>query len=252
MSHDDTILKALAGRFIVIDGPDGCGKSTQQTMLAQRLTSQGLDVVCCRDPGGTVIGDRIRSVILDYDIEPMNVRCETLLFMASRAQLVAEVIGPALARGKTVVCDRFVSSTCAYQGAAGFDPRRVIDLAWHAIGELWPWLTILVDVDTDVAFARIGRPSGRFKPSYREAGQSVLFADAVHDAMELRSPEYHRRVRQNFLDLEVYYPAPIIRVDGQPPPDVVHRSVMEAITRHVARHGTPSTQGPAGADQGAS
>lgn len=247
MSQADAILMGLAGKFIVLDGPDGCGKSTQQSMLAERLMQLGLEVVCCRDPGGTVIGDRIRSVILDYDIEPMNVRCETLLFMASRAQLVGEVIGPALAQGKTVLCDRFVSSTCAYQGAAGFDPKRVIDLAWHAVGGLWPWLTLIVDVETDVAFARIGRPAGRLKPSYRDTGQTVLFTDAVHDAMEMRSPEYHRRVRQNFLDLAPYYPAPIVRVDGQPPAEVVHRSVIEAIVHHVARHRATPTQGPAGA-----
>ncbi|MCG3132054.1 MAG: Thymidylate kinase [Phycisphaerae bacterium] len=226
-------LASLSGRFLVLDGPDGCGKSTQQAMLAERLTDAGLDVVCCRDPGGTAIGDRIRSVLLDYDLDAMNVRCETLLFMASRAQLVAEVIQPALASGKVVLCDRFVSSTCAYQGAAGFDPRKVIDLAWHAVGNLWPSLTILIDVDTDEAFRRIGRPQGRLKPAYREAGQTVLFTDAVHDAMESRSPEYHRRVREFFLELPGYYPRPVVVVDGTGPAEAVGERVFEAVRDHA-------------------
>ncbi len=234
MTRRDSSLTALAGRFIVLDGPDGCGKSTQQHLLAQRLTQEGLDVVCCRDPGGTEIGDRIRSVLLDYDLDRMDVRCETLLFMASRAQLVGEVIRPALEAGKVVLCDRFVSSTCAYQGAAGFDPHKVLDLAWHAVGNLWPWMTVILDVDTDVAFARIGRPAGRLKPSYREAGQSALFSDAVHDAMESRSPEYHRQVRENFLALPNYYPARVVRVDAASEPRAVHERILEVLTRHAA------------------
>ena len=87
----------------------------------------------------------------------MDVNCETLLFMASRAQLVAEIIQPAIKRGETVLCDRFVTSTCAYQGAAGYDPKRVIELAHFAIDDCWPDVTIIIDVDTEKGSDRIGR-----------------------------------------------------------------------------------------------
>ena len=143
----------LRGKFVVFDGPDGAGKSTQRERLAKTLGSAGADVVSGRDPGGTEIGDRIRAVLLDFDLSRMDVGCETLLFMASRAQLVAEVIRPALTVGKTVLCDRFVTSTCAYQGAAGYDPKRIIDLARMAIGDCWPDVTIILDVDVEEGFA---------------------------------------------------------------------------------------------------
>jgi len=249
----------LAGLFIVLDGPDGAGKTTQQTMLADRLTQAGVDVVCCRDPGGTEIGDRIRGVLLNFDLSQMDCRCETLLFMASRAQLCAEVIRPALKAGKTVISDRYVSATCAYQGAAGFDPRAVIDLARHATGDpqqsvpqqsdptrsepprsdhprsgLWPALTIILDVPTQVSFSRIGRSTGRGKPRNSNAGQARLFDDAVHDAMELRCAQYHARVRTNFLELADYYPGCIVQVDGSADPQLVHECVFKAVQDHVA------------------
>ncbi|MHC4235874.1 MAG: dTMP kinase [Planctomycetota bacterium] len=132
-SQSAHLAEKLAGRFIVFDGPDGCGKSTQRQMLGDLLNSAGGQVVHCKDPGGTAIGERIRHVLLGYDLAEMDVRCETMLFMASRAQLVGELIEPALADGKIVLCDRFVSATCAYQGAQGYDIRRVIEVAPYAI-----------------------------------------------------------------------------------------------------------------------
>lgn len=217
----------------MIDGPDGCGKTTQQSLLANTLRNVGLEVVCCRDPGGTTIGDRIRSVLLDYDLSEMDFRCETLLFMASRAQLVAEVVRPGLARGSVVLCDRFVSSTCAYQGAAGFDPEEVVELARHAVGDCWPTLTFILDVPTEIAFRRIGRPMGQMKPSGRGQGQSALFSGAVPDAMENRSPEFHARVRENFKKLPAYYPAPIVAIDATTDPDAIHGVMLKALAQHA-------------------
>lgn len=115
-----------AGKFIVIDGPDGSGKGVQLDRLAAAVAAAGGTVCRARDPGGTVIGDRIRHVLLDFDLSGMDKRCETLLFMASRAQLVTEVIRPALAAGQTVLCDRYISATCAYQGAAGMEPAEIV------------------------------------------------------------------------------------------------------------------------------
>ena len=225
------------GQFIVFAGLDGCGKSTQAARFAASLTRLGRDVIACRDPGGTEIGDRIRAVLLGYDLSAMDVKCEALLFMASRAQLLAEVIGTAVAAGKTVVCDRFVTSTCAYQGAAGFDPARVIELAAFVIGDHWPDVTVLLDVAVEEGFARIGRkPHHAGKHRAKSAGPSgggMLFTDAAPDAMEARSTDFHRRVRDLFLRVGDYYPRPVLTVDGRGDVETVHGSVMESIADAV-------------------
>jgi dTMP kinase len=233
------LIQKLAGRFIVFDGVDGCGKTTQLAMLADRLSAAGADVVTCRDPGGTEIGDRIRSVLLHHDLSTMNVNCETLLFMASRAQLIGEIIVPALAAGRTVLCSRFVSATCAYQGAAGYDPRRVVELARFAIDTHWPDVTVLLDVDVQEGFERIGRkPHHAGKHRRRFAGQTTLFAgqetESTTDAMEARPIEFHREVRRMFLELSTYYPAPIALVDGRCDQDAVHERIIESLCRVLA------------------
>ena len=223
-------MDSLAAKFIVFDGPDGCGKTTQRDLLAQHLRDQGLDVVTCKDPGGTDIGDRIRHVLLGYDLGEMDVRCETLLFMASRAQLVGRVIEPAVTQGKIVLCDRFVSATCAYQGAAGYDIRRIIQVAPYAIGDRWPDLTIVLDVDAETGFARTGRKThqvGKNRKKY--AGQQHMFDDIQTDAMEARPIEFHRRVSDIFLKLGEVYPRPVVVIDGRGEPEAVHADVVEAL-----------------------
>jgi dTMP kinase len=230
--QEEQSMEHLRGKFLVFDGPDGSGKSSQRERVANKLTEAGLEVVVCRDPGGTEIGERIRSVLLDHDLADMAVNCETLLFMASRAQLVHEVIAPALAAGKTVLCDRFVSATCAYQGAAGYDPRRVVEMAHFAIDEHWPDLTIIFDVDVDEGFKRIGRQAKHAGKNRKKfAGQPALFdtGDSVPDAMEARPIEFHRRVRQLFSQLHEYYPPPVVTVDGSRDEEDVHQQVIEVL-----------------------
>ena len=227
-----TLVGPLRGKFIVFDGPDGAGKSTQRKLLADALEAAGADVVSCRDPGGTEIGDRVRSVLLDHDLSLMDVACETLLFMASRAQLVSEVIRPALSADRIVLCDRFVTSTCAYQGAAGYDPKSVIDLARFAIGDVWPALTLIMDVDPEEGFQRIGRkPHHAGKNRRRSSGEATLFDGGQPDAMEARPVEFHRRVREMFLGLHEYYPTPVVTVDGCGDVQTVHRLVLEELRR---------------------
>ena len=229
-SNAAKLVDILRGRFIVFDGPDGAGKSTQRQLLADELQAAGGQVVSCRDPGGTVIGDRIRSVLLDFDLETMNVCCEAMLFMASRAQLVAEVIKPALTAGKTVLCDRFITSTCAYQGAAGFDPRRVIELARFAVDECWPNLTIVLDVEPADGLARVGRKAHHAgKHRKKASGDGMLFDGAQPDAMEARSLDFHRRVRKLFLKVQDYYPTPVVTVSGKGDVATVYQRVLEAL-----------------------
>lgn len=223
----------LSGKFIVFDGPDGSGKGTQIQLLCDCLAKAGLEVVRARDPGGTVIGDRIRSVLLDFDLSTMDVRCETFLFMASRAQLVSEVIAPALRAGKVVVCDRFISATCAYQAAAGYDPLKVLELGRFAVGETWPHLTVIIDVPAEEGFRRTGRKphhAGRNRKT-QDVGQGSLLQDIQVDAMEARPLEFHRKVRKLFLSLPAGYPGRVEIVDGMGSTAEVHARVMEVLQR---------------------
>ncbi len=177
----DTAEK-FAGRFIVLDGPDGSGKSTQLAMLAEYLRTQGIGVVTTRDPGGTPIGDKIRAVLLDRAHETMSIGCEILLYMASRTQLTAEVISPAAAAGNCVLCDRWVSSTVAYQVADGKATAEDIMAAYDlALPDTRPDLTIILDIDAELGLARADNRAG-------------------HDRIEARGAAYHRRVRELFLE----------------------------------------------------
>lgn len=227
-----TTTERLRGKFIVFDGPDGCGKSTQLDLLQKALEAQGVPVVRGKDPGGTAIGDRIRQVLLGYDLSEMDVRCETFLFMASRAQLAGEVIEPALRAGKTVLCDRFISATCAYQAAAGYDAARVIEVGRYAVGETWPDLTVVIDLPAEAGLQRTGRkPHHAGKNRRKHAGEASLFGDSQVDAMEARPLDFHRKVRENFLSLAAIYPRPVVLVDGEGTPEAVHRRIVEAIER---------------------
>ncbi len=234
MSQNKSIFATLRSKFIVLDGPDGAGKSAQSARLMKALADVGVSAIACRDPGGTVIGDRIRSILLDHDLSTMDVACETMLFMASRAQLLSETIRPALAAGNTVVCDRYVSSTCAYQGAAGYDPKRVIDLAHLAVGDCWPDATIILDLDPQAGFERIGRKARHAGKNRKPAAeQASLIPGATTDAMEARPLEFHRRVRNLFLELPSYYPRPVKIVDASADEDEVFARIMEALASAI-------------------
>ncbi len=227
---DQTLAEKLRGKFVVLDGPDGAGKSTQHKRLDKELTETGIETLSCRDPGGTTIGDRIRAVLLDHDLADMDVSCETLLFMASRAQLLAEIVKPALAENKTVLCDRFVTSTCAYQGAAGYDPKRVIELARFALSDCWPTVTIVIDVDVEKGFDRIGRKPSHAGKNRKLADQGpTLFTGVEPDAMEARPLEFHRRVREVFQSVGDYYPTPVVVIDGDGDADTVYQRILEGL-----------------------
>lgn len=229
---DSVLTDKLRGKFIVFDGPDGCGKTTQLDRLADALTAAGEDVIRTNDPGGTDIGTKIRHLLLGYDLHSMDVRCETLLFMASRAQLVAEIVSPALKAGRTVLCDRFISSTCAYQGAGGYDPHEVIRLGVAAVGDVWPHITCVLDIPPEEGFKRTQRrPSqaGKNRKHSQQGEQLLLIPGVGTDAMEARPLAFHRKVRELFLTLPAIYPKPVIIVDARGSVDEVHERLIEGL-----------------------
>ncbi len=235
VGNRNPVLNSLAGTFLVLDGVDGAGKTTVQGLLAERLARMGLQVTLCKDPGGTEIGNRIRSVLLDHDLASMSLACETLLFMASRAQLITEVVRPALARGAVVLCDRYVSSTCAYQGAIGADRERIIELADYATDSMWPDLTVILDVPVEVGVSRIGQRVPIRQRDFAGAEDEHL------DAMERRPLSFHERVRRNFLSLRDDYPGPIAVVDATQTPEQVTEAVLEAFAQFASTQTMRST-----------
>jgi len=203
----------IAGKFIVLDGPDGCGKSTQLQLLADTITRAGVDQIIVRDPGDTPVGDSIRRILLGKDHEDRAIQCELMLFMATRAPLVAAKIKPALTEGKTVLGDRYVSSSCAYQGAGGLEIARILDIAQFATQNTWPHLTIVLDVPADVGLCRINTQRNQ-----------------AHDTMERRGLEYHQKVRDIFLKLPHIYPKPVVIVDATQSVQCVHQAILETLT----------------------
>lgn len=185
-------LKALKGKFIVFDGNEGCGKSTQAAMLRDRLVEKKLDVMLVRDPGSTRIGEQIRQILLNPENTDMAMRCEMLLYMSARAQMMKETILPALEAGKVVLSDRFISSTLAYQlGGDGLTAAQIRAVGEIAISGRWPDLTIILDLPVEVSAARV-RPKFTLFPDDPDAG-------VEKDRIEQRSMAYHEQVRQNYL-----------------------------------------------------
>ena len=182
------------GLFITFEGGDGSGKSTQIEKLKDYLENNGFNVVLTREPGGTKISEDIREIILDSRNTEMSDMTETLLYAAARAQLVEQVIRPAVERGDMVICDRFVDSSMAYQAYG----RGLGDIVWdinkNAVGDCMPNLTILLRLDPE---AGMGRISGR-----------------KQDRIELSSSDFHRRVYEGYLALEKRFPDRIKGIDA--------------------------------------
>lgn len=204
------------GFFITFEGIEGCGKSTQLELLKAHLEKKGRAVLSVREPGGTLLGERVRSVLLNGTEEGIDPWAELFLYEACRAQLVAKVIKPALAAGKVVLCDRFFDSTLAYQGfGRGLDSEKIEGLNALATGGLVPDLTFLVDCAEEVglkrAWARINASAG-----------------AREDRFEKEELAFHRRVREGFL--EIARAAQRVKVvDGSREISTVHREICDII-----------------------
>lgn len=200
------------GRFIALEGPDGGGKTTQVANLCAWLAGTGRSAIACRDPGGTALGERLRGLLLDREGPPISLRAEMLMYMAARAQLVEEIIRPALERGTDVVSDRYLLSNVVYQGAAGgLELSELWKVGRIATQGLFPDLTIVLDVPPEVGEGR-GVGAGR-------------------DRIEDRPAEYRVKVREGFLSLMMEYPAEIVLVDGSQDEQSVTQSIRDEVVR---------------------
>ena len=204
------------GRFITFEGGEGCGKSTQVARVKSALEARGVEVVLTREPGGTRLAERIRGLLKDEDEDPPCDRSELLLFLAARAQLVKNVIRPALDAGKWVVSDRFSDSTFAYQGYGRGLPLDVLMIANDFACEgLKPDRTLLLDVDLETSRARMHG---------REAATAT-----TSDRIERAGDAFHTRLREGFLKMAAEEPSRIVRIDASGTPDEVWSEVWKSL-----------------------
>jgi len=236
-------LLALRGKFIAFEGPDGSGKTTQYRRLMALLHEHKIPVCEVREPGGTPIGESVRQILL-HTKDDMTLRCEMLLYMASRAQLVQERIRPAMLQGSVVLADRFVASTLAYQGSAGGLPvEEIRAVAQVAVQNCWPDLNIVFDVDEDTAARRISpilattaNPSLFLPPAPPSAETTKPAATstrehAAPDRIESRGREFHRKVRFGYLEQVKQNPKTYAVIDAAGTVD----QVWDRLTREFAK-----------------
>lgn len=208
----------VAGLFVAFEGIDGCGKTTQAAQFAHWARTNGFRVVTVREPGGTELGEQVRSLLLSHSSGELTGAAEALLYSASRAQLVQSVIKPALARGELVVADRFVDSSLAYQGAG----RQLGVAAVRAANELavdqcWPDVTVLLHLDTGTAAER-RRAEGR-----------------ADDRIEGAGDDFFARVARAYEELAAGEPGRFVTIDASSDPSSVHERVVEAVAPRLER-----------------
>lgn len=206
----------MAGLFITFEGGDGSGKSTQAGLLAQWLTEQGRTVVRTREPGGSEVGVEIRNLVLHHrgHIDP---RAEALLYAADRAQHIATVVRPALDRGDVVIQDRYFDSSVAYQGAGRvLDAKEIRDLSLWATESLLPDVTVLLDLDENVARTRLDA------------------ADKAFDRLENEKAEFHSRVRAGFLALAKAEPKRFLVLDATQPIDELAQAIRSRVSHELS------------------
>nr|WP_230872776.1 MULTISPECIES: dTMP kinase [Exiguobacterium] len=205
--------------FITVEGPDGSGKSTQLQLLVENLKQKGYDIVVTREPGGTTVGNQIREVLLSPDHHEMTPRVEMMLYAASRAQNVEQVIRPALERGAIVLCDRFIDASIAYQGyGLQYDLDQIRSLNEWATNGLTPDLTFLFDLNPERASARM-----------KDRGQL--------DRIESRDQAFHERVYAGFQTLLKQYPERIVRIDADQSIECIQDEVLDYTIERLQQGG---------------
>lgn len=203
----------IKGLFISFEGGEGVGKTTQIARLAKEFESVGRKVVVTREPGGTKIANRIRSLLLDPEIEGLVPMAELFLYEASRAQHVQELIGPALAAGHVVICDRFADSSVVYQGAARGLPAKIVsDLNRMATFKLQPNLTFILDLNPQIGLARVGK-------------RGIL------DRIEKETLDFHIAVRRGFKKLAASQPRRCVLVDASQSRDQIHEDILKVLSK---------------------
>lgn len=206
---------SLPGLLVTFEGGEGSGKSTQIERLAECLRSEGVDVVAAREPGTTRVGEAVREVLLEAPLDELAAESELALFLAARAQLVSEVVRPALAAGKVVLLDRYGDSSVAYQGyGRGLDPERVEAISRFVTGGLAPDLTVLIDVPVEASKAR-----GRDRPA---------------DRIERAGREFHERVRKGYRSLAMNEPERFLVLDGTESIETVQSAIRERVREALA------------------
>ncbi len=206
------------GAFIVFEGPEGGGKSSQARVLAARLAQEGYAVVSTREPGGTELGDAIRQILLPSDSVAISPRSETLLYCASRAQLMEEVVRPALERGQVVISDRFSYSTIAYQGyGRGLEVEPLTAVVRFATGDLEPDLCILLDLDPQVGLER-------------KHGDFLAGGTEEWNRFEEEELAFHQRVREGYLQLVKADPDRWLVLDASLPFETLQDRIIEAVS----------------------
>lgn len=209
----------MEGIFITIEGPEGAGKSTIISMLAEKLNSNHFDVLLTREPGGIDIAEQIRNVILNTENTAMDPRTEALLYAAARRQHLIEKVKPALAEGKVVLCDRFVDSSLAYQGyARGLGIDEVFKINEFAIEDMMPELTLYFDLEPALGLERIGQNNGR-----------------EVNRLDLEKLDFHERVREGYHILLKRFSDRMVLIDASGSIEQVYRDAEEAILKRIMK-----------------
>ncbi len=201
------------GLFVSLEGIEGSGKTTQSEMLLSALLQRGLDVIGTCEPGGTALGREIRSILLNPGFRDMEGLTEALLYAADRCQHVQQVILPALRRGQTVVCDRYIDSSLAYQGTARqVGLEGVKNLNEWATNDLYPDVTFLLDMPANLALGRL---------------------TATPDRIESEPAAFHEKVRDAFLTLSKVYPGRFVILDGTKDKEEIHREIIGRLAKMI-------------------